>query len=184
MRFQQEGAIIRPWRSKRPAIGRDVFVATGAVVIGDVTLGDEVNIWFGCVLRGDDDAISVGARTNIQDGTVIHVFKDVYPTRIGAGVTIAHGARLHGCTIHDDAMVGIGATVLDGAIVEGGAIVAAGAVVPPGKVVRAGELWAGCPAKLARPVKPAEIEFIKVNARHYCGLARSHVETMAAMAAE
>ena len=169
------GAIILPFAGAMPRLGRGVFVAPGAAVIGDVELGDEANVWFGCVLRGDDHFIRIGARTNVQDGTVIHVSKGTHPTVIGADVTIGHGVRLHGCTLEDGCMVGIGATVLDGAVVESGAIVAAGAVVSPGKRVKAGELWAGCPARPARALRDAEREFLRVNAAHYCGLARAYL---------
>lgn len=158
-----------------PKLGRDVFVAPGAVVIGDVEIGDRASIWFGCIVRGDDHYIRIGADTNVQDGTIIHISKDTHPTNIGARVTIGHGAILHGCTIEDDTMIGIGATVLDGAVVERGAVVAAGAVVSPGKRVRTGEMWAGVPARLLRPVKPEETDFIARNFTHYHRLAMSHM---------
>lgn len=167
--------IVLPFNGIWPRFGRDVFIAPGAAVIGDVELGDGVNIWFGAVVRGDDDAIRIGAGTNVQDGAVIHVYKDKYPTIIGARVTLGHGVRLHGCVIDDDAMIGISATVLDGAHVENGAIVAAGAVVSPGKRIGAGEMWAGCPARLVRPVKEAEQAFIRRNSPHYCGLAAAYL---------
>ncbi|MBL8702449.1 MAG: gamma carbonic anhydrase family protein [Alphaproteobacteria bacterium] len=167
--------IVLPFKGVWPRFGKDVFVAPGAAVIGDVELGDGASVWFGAVVRGDDDSVRIGAGTNVQDGAVIHVFKEQYPTIIGARVTLGHGARLHGCIVEDDAMVGISATVLDGAHVETGAIVAAGAVVSPGKRVGAGELWAGCPARLVRPVKPAERDFIRRNSPHYRGLAAAYL---------
>lgn len=170
-------AIILPFKGAWPRFGRDVFVAPGAAVVGDVEIGDGSSIWFGAVLRGDDDAIRVGVDTNIQDGAVIHVFMDRYPTRIGDRVTIGHGARLHGCVIGDDSMIGISATVLDGVEVEPGAIVAAGATVAPGKRVRSGELWAGCPARLVRPVRDDERMFIARNSPHYRGLAAAYLAT-------
>ena len=108
-----------------PKIGEGVFIAPTASVIGDVTVGAKANIWFNCVVRGDDHYIRIGTGTNIQDGTVIHVSKDTHPTVIGDGVTVGHGCILHGCTIHDRCMIGIGAIVLDGAVVEEGAVVAA-----------------------------------------------------------
>jgi carbonic anhydrase/acetyltransferase-like protein (isoleucine patch superfamily) len=169
------GAIVLPFRGIAPRLGHDVFVAPGAAVIGDVDLGDGANVWFGCVIRADDHWVRIGPDTNIQDGTVIHVSLGTHPTSIGARVTIGHGVRLHGCTVEDDAMVGIGATVLDGVHVERGAIVAAGAVVSPGKRVPAGELWAGCPARPARAVKASETEFIRRNAPHYRGLAAAYL---------
>jgi len=167
--------IILPFRGVLPRLGRGVFVAPGAAVIGDVELGDEANVWFGCVVRGDDHFIRIGARTNVQDGTVIHVSLNTHPTVIGADVTIGHGARLHGCTLEDGCMVGIGAVVLDGAVVEPGAIVAAGAVLAPGKRVPSGEMWAGCPARKARELKDSEREFLRINSKHYCGLARAYL---------
>lgn len=169
------GAIVLPFKGLVPRIGRDVFIAPGAAVIGDVEIGDGANVWFGCVIRGDDHWVRIGPDACIQDGTVIHVSLGTNPTSIGARTTIGHGVRLHGCTIEDDAMVGIGATVLDGAHVECGAIVAAGAVLAPGKRVPAGEMWAGCPARPARAVKPEEIEFIRRNAPHYRGLAAAYL---------
>jgi carbonic anhydrase/acetyltransferase-like protein (isoleucine patch superfamily) len=169
------GAIVLPFKGVAPRLGREVFIAPGAAVIGDVELGDGASVWFGCVIRGDDHWVRVGADTNIQDGSVIHVSLGTHPTAIGARVTIGHGVRLHGCTVEDDAMVGIGATVLDGVHVERGAIVAAGAVVSPGKRVPAGELWAGCPARPVRAVKPSETEFIRRNAPHYRGLAAAYL---------
>jgi carbonic anhydrase/acetyltransferase-like protein (isoleucine patch superfamily) len=167
--------LILPFRGVLPRLGRGVFVAPGAAVIGDVELGDEANVWFGCVIRGDDHFIRIGARTNVQDGTVIHVSLDTHPTVIGADVTIGHGVRLHGCTLEDGCMIGIGAIVLDGAVVERGALVAAGAVVAPGKRVAAGEMWAGCPARKARDLRDAEREYLRVNSKHYCGLARAYL---------
>src|SRR5262249_19546724 len=126
-------------------------------------------------VRGDEHKIRIGFRTNIQDGTVIHITRNAHPTIVGADVTVGHGAVLHGCTIEDRAMVGIGAIVLDGAVVETGAIVAGGAVVSPGKRVRSGELWAGCPAKVLRPVKPEELAFVERNAGSYHRLAMNYL---------
>lgn len=159
---------------KRPLIHPGAFLAPGAVVVGDVEIGAEASVWFGCVIRGDVNHVRIGALTNIQDGTIIHVSRGTHPTLIGAGVTIGHGAIVHGCTVEDGAMIGIGASVLDGARVESGAIVAAGALVPPGKVVKAGEVWAGCPARHLRAVSEAERGFIRDNAPHYARLAAQY----------
>lgn len=158
-----------------PTLGEKVFIAPGAIVIGDVVIGARASVWFGCVVRGDDNFIRIGDDTNIQDGTIIHISKDTHPTVVGSRVTVGHGAILHGCTVEDDAMIGIGATVLDGAVVGRGAVVAAGAVVSPGKRVGTGEMWAGVPAKLQRPVKPEETAFIARNAPHYHALAMSYL---------
>lgn len=168
------GGMILPYKGAVPRFGTGVFVAANAVVIGRVELGDRANVWFNCVIRGDGNYIRVGAETNVQDGTIIHIATDRYPAIIGERVTIGHGAIIHACTIEDDTMIGIGAIVLDGAVVERGAIVAAGAVVSPGKRVRSGEMWSGCPARFQRPVKPEETEFIARNAKEYCGLAATY----------
>jgi len=173
-----------PYRGVWPTIGPDVFLAPSCFVIGQVTIAERANLWFNVVVRGDDNWIRIGARTNIQDGTIIHVFKDLFPTTIGADVTIGHGAVLHGCTIEDGAMVGIGAIVLDGALVEREAIVAAGAVVSPGKRVKQGEMWAGCPAKLVRELKPEERAFMRVNVPNYCELAGEYLALRRSLGAE
>ncbi len=172
------GGMILPYGPTRPRFGKDVFVAPNAVVIGKVELGDRASVWFNCVIRGDGNDIKIGAETNIQDGTIIHIATDLYPTIIGERVTVGHGAIIHACTIEDDTMIGIGAIVLDGAVVERGAIVAAGAVVSPGKRVRTGEMWSGCPARFQRPVKTSETEFIARNAKEYCGLAAAYRDTL------
>ena len=139
-----------------PRLGRDVYIAPTAAVIGDVTLGDGVSVWFGAVIRGDEGPIRIGASSNIQDGTIIHSNPGGPEMLVGERVTVGHGVRLHGCLIESDVLIGIGAIVLDGAVVESGAIVAAGALVPPGRRVGAGELWAGVPAVRRRPVSEAE----------------------------
>jgi carbonic anhydrase/acetyltransferase-like protein (isoleucine patch superfamily) len=162
---------VYPFDGRHPKLHPSAFVAPGAFVIGDVELGPDVSVWHGAVLRGDDGPIRIGPRANIQDMTMIHV---VAPTIIGANVTIGHRVVLHGVTIEDDAMVGIGAILLDGVHVEKGAIVAAGSVVSPGKRVLANHLWAGVPARFAREVRPEEHEFIRTNAAHYVELAAKH----------
>ncbi len=172
--LQAMGSVL-PYRGVWPTIAADAYLAPNCFVIGQVTIAERANLWFNVVVRGDDNWIRIGARTNIQDGTIIHVFRDLFPTTIGADVTIGHGAILHGCTIEDGAMVGIGAIVLDGALVERDAILAAGAVLSPGKRVTRGELWAGCPAKKVREVKPEELAFMRVNAPNYCELADEYL---------
>lgn len=171
-------SMILPYKGAVPRVGDGVFIAPNAVVIGRVELGDRASVWFNCVVRGDGNFIKIGAETNVQDGTVIHIATDRYPTIIGARVTIGHGAIIHACTIEDDCMIGIGAIVLDGAVIERGAIVAAGAVVSPGKRVPSGEMWSGCPARFQRPVKPSETEFIARNAKEYCELAATYGGTV------
>jgi len=154
----------------RPVLGRDVFVAESASVIGDVHLGDEASVWFGAVLRGDYFPIRVGARTNVQDGAVLHVAHHTHPLVIGAGVVIGHQAVVHGCTIEDGALIGIGARVLDGAVIERGAQVGAGAVVAPGRRVPAGHLALGVPARVVRPLTELEARRIVETCERYVAL--------------
>jgi carbonic anhydrase/acetyltransferase-like protein (isoleucine patch superfamily) len=168
------GAIILPYKGITPTIHPDAFIAAGAVVIGDVHIGAFTNVWFGCVIRGDVNHIRIGERTNIQDGTVIHVTRKTGPTSIGSGITIGHQALLHACTIENDSFIGMGATVMDFAVVERGAFVAAGALVTPKKRVPSGEMWAGNPAKFFRPVSAEEAAFIPVSAQHYVNLAADY----------
>ncbi len=136
----------------RPTIGRDVYIAPTASIIGDVTIGDGASIWFNTVLRGDVMPISIGARTNIQDGSVVHVTNGIARTTIGDDVTVGHMVLLHGCTVGNTVLVGMGSVLLDGSVVEDGAIVGAGALLPPGMRVAAGTLVMGRPAKVIRPV--------------------------------
>jgi len=167
-------ALILPYRGTVPVIAASAFVAPTAVVIGDVVIGDDTGIWFQCVLRGDVHEIRIGARTNIQDGTIVHTTRNRAGTYIGDGVTVGHAAVLHACTIETDSFVGMGAVLLDEVVVEQGAMVAAGAVVTPGKRVKAGELWAGNPARLLRPLSEAERAFFAVSADNYVALAREY----------
>ena len=158
---------LHPFRGLHPTVGERVFLAPGAQVTGDVTLGDDVSFWFHTVARGDVNWIRIGARSNIQDGSVLHVTHETHPLKIGAGVVVGHAAVLHGCTIEDGALIGIGARVLDGAVVETGAQVGAGAVVTPGQRVPAGHLALGLPAKVVRPLSPEESEAIgRITARY------------------
>ncbi len=174
--------LIRPYGDFRPRIAASAFVASTAAIIGDVEIGEGASVWYGCVLRADGNVLRIGARTNIQDGTVIHVNgqpdggrgKDGYATNIGADITVGHMAVLHACTLEDGSFVGMKACVMDGVVVESQGMVAAGALVTPGKRIRSGELWAGSPAKLWRNLTPAEIDFFPVSVRIYCELAAGH----------
>lgn len=172
--MQQHHPIILPFRDKAPDIHPSAFIAPGASVTGDVVIGEDANVWYGCVLRGDVNYIRIGARSNIQDGTIVHVAHEGCPTLIGADVLIGHAAIIHACTLEDGAFIGMGAKVLDGAVVKSGAMVAAGALVPPGKTVGAGELWAGAPAKLSRQVREEERAWNEEAVRRYVDLAREH----------
>ena len=166
--------IILPYRGVMPTIHPDAWIAPGAVVIGDVHIGAETNVWFGCVIRGDVMPIRIGARTNIQDGTIVHVTRKVGPTLIGSGVTVGHQAIIHAATIEDDAFVGMGSRVLDNAVVESGGFLAAGALLTPNKRVKKGEVWAGNPAKFFRPMTPEEIEYVPFSAVHYVALSKEY----------
>lgn len=163
-----------PFEGKLPAIHERAWVAPTAAVIGDVTIGESSNIWYHCVLRGDSNYIRIGARTNIQDGTIIHVNSGTFPTIIGDDVTVGHAAIIHACTLQNRAFVGMGATVLDGAVIEEGGVLAAGSVLPPGKRVPALELWVGNPAKLMRVLTPEQRAGFDTTAPHYVELAARH----------
>lgn len=158
-----------------PRISEKAFVAQGAAVIGDVEIGEDCGIWYGCVVRGDVNYIRIGARTNVQDGTVIHVTRKTGPTVIGSGVTIGHAVLLHACTIEDDAFIGMRATLMDGVVVEKGGWVAAGALVTPGRRIPTGQIWAGNPAKYFRDLTPEETAFIPVSAANYVAHAREYL---------
>lgn len=168
---------IRPYKGILPTLGARSYVDPAATVIGDVVLGDDVSIWPGTIVRGDVNFIRIGARTNVQDGTVIHVTHDGpftrpggFPTVIGSDVTIGHGAIVHACAIGDFCLIGMGATVLDGARVERYGFVGAGAVVSPGKTVGEAELWLGNPARFVRRLGEREIEQLHYSAQHYVRL--------------
>jgi carbonic anhydrase/acetyltransferase-like protein (isoleucine patch superfamily) len=157
-----------------PDIADDAFVAPNATVIGDVTVGAQASLWYNVVIRGDVEPIRIGARSNIQDGSVVHVTGDRFPTAIGDDVLVGHLAMIHGCELQDRCFIGMKACVLDGAVVESGAMVAAGALVGPGKVVRAGELWGGMPARKLRDLKPEEVAGFQEAVDHYVELAVLH----------
>ena len=153
-----EGVSLLPYRGVWPRIDPTAFIAEGCRIVGDVEIGAEANIWFNCVIRGDEHMVRVGPRSNIQDGTVIHVHSAKQGTYIGADVTVGHMALLHACTVEDGGFVGMGAIVLDEAVIEGGGMLAAGAMLTPGKILPSGELWAGSPARRARELTADEIE--------------------------
>ena len=169
------GGVLLPFRNHVPAIAPDAFVAPNVTLIGQVEIGARANIWFGCVLRGDLASIHVGALTNVQDGTVVHVSSVANgATWIGERVTIGHMALIHACRLEDRCFVGMKACVMDGAVVETGAWIAAGAVVTPGKRVKSGELWAGTPARLLRAVTAEEAHYIETLPERYAELAEQY----------
>ena len=149
-----------PYNGILPSLADNVFLAPGAKLIGDVFVGFESSVWFNCVLRGDVNYIRIGEKTNIQDGTVVHVSSSGYYTLIGNNVTVGHNAIIHGCTINDYVLIGMGATVLDGSVVEEMSFIAAGALVTPRSVIKTNELWAGNPAKCIRLINEKEKQMI------------------------
>lgn len=167
-----------PFKGNLPAVAGDAFIAPSANVIGDVVIGKGSSIWFNCVLRGDVSYIRIGERSNIQDGTVIHVSNGTHPTIIGDDVLVGHNCMIHGCTLENGSFVGMGATVMDGSVVETGGMVAAGALVTPNKRVAAGELWGGSPAKLLRSLSDEEMGSLMSGAQHYAGLAQVYLAEM------
>ena len=154
-----------------PRIAPDAFVAPSAAVIGDVEIGAQSGIWFHCVLRGDTNRIRIGARTNIQDGTILHVNAGEFPCLVGDDVTVGHAAIVHACVLKNRAFVGMGATVLDGAVIEEGGMLAAGAVLTPGKKIGPNELWMGAPARFVRVMSVEERAGFDRTAEHYVELA-------------
>ncbi len=168
-----------------PLIDPSALIAPGTRIIGDVRIGADASIWYNCVLRGDVNFISVGARTNIQDGTVVHCDSPFggdpgYPTLIGDDCLIGHMAMIHGCTLEDHAFVGLGAIVLNGTRIESDGMLAAGAMLTSGKVIRSGELWAGRPAKFMRHLTPDEIAHNRGGVEHYVDNARRHIAALKA----
>lgn len=157
---------------QRPDIADDVFIAPGTQVIGDVTVGAGSSIWFNCVLRGDVQKIDVGQRSNIQDGTVVHVTRKTHGTFIGNDVLIGHMAMIHGCTLKDWSFVGLGAIVMDGCVIEEDGMLAAGGMLTPGKTIGKGELWGGRPAKFMRKLSEDEIANNRKAAPGYAELAQ------------
>jgi carbonic anhydrase/acetyltransferase-like protein (isoleucine patch superfamily) len=158
------------FEGKRPLIHPRAFVAPTAVLIGDIEMAENASVWFHCVLRGDTNFIRIGARSNIQDGTIMHVNAGTFPTLIGTDVTVGHAAIIHACTLKDHAFVGMGATVLDGAVIEEGGMLAAGALLTPGKRIGPGELWQGSPAKFSRMLTPEDRTRFGAIAVHYAEL--------------
>lgn len=162
------------FEGRSPAVAASAFVAEGAVLVGDVTVGDEASIWFNAVLRGDNEPIAVGARSNVQDGCVLHTDPG-FPCTVGEWVTVGHAVVLHGCTVHDQATVGMGATVLNGAVVGEGALVAANALVLEGFEIPPGTLAAGVPAKVRRELGPDDVARFRENAEGYVKRSRLYL---------
>jgi len=168
-------ATLRAFGGKHPRIGRGVFLAETCAVIGDVEIGDESSVWYSTVVRGDVMPIRVGARTSLQDGTIVHVTGGKLGTVIGDDCTIGHGAIIHACTIEDRCLIGMGATLLDGAVIGRGSLIGAGALVTPGTIIPPGSLALGAPARVKRPVNAKEREQIDDGAAHYVELSRRYL---------
>ena len=164
---------VREVDGRSPRVDPTAFVADGAEVCGAVEIGPSASVWYGAVLRGDIEAIRVGAESSVQDGCVLHTDAG-WPCVVGRRVTVGHRAVLHGCVVEDGALVGMGAVVLSGARIGAGAVVAAGALVPEGGVVPAGALAMGVPARVVRAVRPEEAERVRRGVAHYVELAAAH----------
>ena len=167
--------MIKQFNNCHPILGQNVYISENASVIGNVTLGDEVNIWFGSVLRGDMHYIKIGNRTNIQDNTVVHVTTAVSPVNIGSSVTIGHGAIIHGCTIEKESMIGMGAIIMDDAVIGMGSLIGAGALVTPNMIIPPKSLVVGMPGKVVRKVQTDEYKMIMERPQEYIELAASYL---------
>jgi carbonic anhydrase/acetyltransferase-like protein (isoleucine patch superfamily) len=174
---------ILPFGGATPRIHPSAFIAPGCRIIGDVEIGPDVSIWYNCVLRADVNHMRIGARSNIQDGTVIHVDSGSYPTLIGEDVLIGHLAMVHGCVLESRAFVGLGAIVMDGCVIEGDGRLAAGAMLTPGRTIPRGQLWAGRPAKYMRDLTEQEITGHGDGIDHYVENGRRHAAALAALGA-
>lgn len=160
-------ALILPVKNIYPQIGEDCFLAPNATIVGEVVLGRECTVWFNAVIRGDVNRITIGEKTNIQDGAVIHCTYQKAATVIGNNVSVGHNAIVHGCTVHDHVLIGMGAIVMDNAVVESHCIVAAGAIVLENTVCEAGHIYAGIPAKKIKPLSPEQISNMAKTAANY-----------------
>jgi gamma-carbonic anhydrase len=171
--------IVRAYRGKIPKIAASAFVAEGAVIIGDVEIGEQASIWYGCVLRADVGYIRVGARSNVQDGSCLHMTTDLSHAVIGEDVTVGHGAIVHGATVHDGALIGMGSILLDNAVIGSQSLVAAGSLVPPRMVVPPNSMVRGQPAKVVRELSEQERLEGRRGAAHYIELALEHANLVA-----
>ncbi|OFW87043.1 MAG: gamma carbonic anhydrase family protein [Alphaproteobacteria bacterium RIFCSPHIGHO2_02_FULL_46_13] len=166
--------LLKTYRGITPHIDSSAFVAENAAIIGDVQIGAGSGIWYGVTLRGDVNDIKIGARTNIQDGTVIHTSLGVQGTYIGDDVTVGHMALLHACTIGNKAFIGMQSLIMDEVVVEDEAMVAAGSMVTPRKRIPRHQLWGGRPARYMRDMTPEEIEYLQISADRYAALAKEY----------
>ncbi len=172
--------LILPFNGKTPKIHESAFIAPGCKIIGDVEIGPEVSIWYNCVIRGDANSIAIGARSNIQDGSVVHCdspmpgHPDGFPTMIGEDVLVGHMAMIHGCTIKDRGFIGLGAVIMNDCVVESDAMLGAGALLPEGKHMAERELWVGRPAKRVRQMSEEAIAGMRLGVAHYVENGKAH----------
>jgi carbonic anhydrase/acetyltransferase-like protein (isoleucine patch superfamily) len=172
---------IETYRGIAPTLARDVFVHPAATVVGDVHLGEAASVWPGVSMRGDVNSIRIGARSNIQDNSVLHVSHRTErdpvgaPLVVGSGVTVGHAVILHGCTVEDDCLIGMGSILLDRAVVRRHVLLGAGSLLPEGRVLESGWLYLGRPAKAVRPLTPEELAYFAYSAEHYVQLAASYM---------
>ncbi len=159
--------MIRDLKGHKPSISSSAFIAPSADIIGEVTIGANSSVWYQCVLRGDVGPIKIGEKTNVQDGTVIHCTYNRFFTTIGNSVTIGHKAMLHGCSVGDEAFIGMGAILLDGSVMEPRSFLAAGSLLPSGATAESGFLYMGSPAKKVRPLREEELQFLTQSAENY-----------------
>ena len=174
---------IRKFKDFTPNIDKNAYIDESCSVIGDVSIGEESSIWPQTVIRGDVQKVIIGKRTNVQDGSILHVTSDNiftpggFPLKIGDDVTIGHGVILHACTIESMSLVGIGSIILDGAIVQSNSMIAAGSLVGPNKLIESGILYKGSPAKPVRDLTKKEIEYISFSSKHYVNTMKQHINT-------
>jgi len=176
---------IRTYQGHTPVLGERVFIDPSSVVIGQVELGDDASVWPLAVIRGDMHHIRIGARTSIQDGSVLHITHagpfnpEGFPLIIGDDVTVGHSVNLHGCRIGNRVLVGMGSTVLDGVVIEDDVVLGAGSLVPPGKRLESGFLYVGSPCKQVRPLKENERAFFRYSAQNYVNLKNNYLQDLA-----
>jgi carbonic anhydrase/acetyltransferase-like protein (isoleucine patch superfamily) len=168
-------SIIRSFSNKTPVLGEQCFVAETAVIIGDVEVGARSSVWYGVVLRGDVHHIRIGEEVSVQDNTVVHVTSGQHPTIVGDRVTIGHSVVLHGCTVSDQCLIGMGAIIMDRAVIGKNCVVGAGALVTPGTEIPDGHLALGSPAKVSRPLTEEELRWVSSSAKHYVDLAARYL---------
>lgn len=175
---------LRTYNGIHPILGNENYIDTSSILVGDITLGDDVSIWPLVAARGDVNTISIGARTNVQDGSVLHVTRKSEnnptgnPLIIGDDVTVGHKCMLHGCTLGDRILVGMGAIIMDGAIIENDVFIGAGSLVPPNKTLSSGYLYVGNPVKQVRVLKKSEIDFLKQSANNYIKLKNDYLNQL------